>query len=135
MASDGSCSVPVENACVASFGSNLVHAACVTVALIMPRLRDTARCCVRNLVVAQTKRIVPGLVGGDGWCFEARNKKVASSIVSQLTEQEMEAVINGGSLPDSGSGHLRLPFLTEIKREMEHFLITSGQSPFAEFRG
>ena len=88
-------------ACVASFGSNLVHAACVTVALRMPRVRDAARCCVRKLVVAHTSSIIPGLGRGDGWCFEARNKKVASSIVGQLTEQEMEAVINGGSLPDT----------------------------------
>ena len=37
---------------VARFGSNLVHAACLTVALTMPRVRDVARCCVRKLVVA-----------------------------------------------------------------------------------
>ena len=53
-----------------------MHAACVTVALRMPRVRDAARCCVRKLVVAHTKSIVPGLGRGDGWCFEARNKKV-----------------------------------------------------------
>ena len=78
-----------------------MHAACLTVALTMPRVRDVARCCVRKLVVAHTSSIVPGLVRGDGWCFEARHKKVASSIVGQLTEQEMEAVINGGPLPDT----------------------------------
>ena len=78
-----------------------MRAACVIVAFEKPRVRDTARCCVWKLVVANTLSIVPGLGRGDGWCFEARNKKVASSIVGQLTEQEIEALINGGSLPDT----------------------------------